>query len=164
MLLGGIADKLRGDWKGKRLLIVAGGALEYLPFAALPSPSSGQPLIAEHEVVNLPSASVLSAMRRETVGRQAATKAVAVLADPVFEENDPRVLVAKRRSADRDLAVNTRSAGEPQTPSTHSIRYAVDAFCQKHPGIQWARQSFAPAVLPRGGRGCCFTHSRQDRF
>ena len=121
MLLGGIADKLRRDWKGKRLLVVAGGALEYLPFAALPSPSSGQPLIADHEVVNLPSASVLSAMRRETVGRQAATKAVAILADPVFEANDPRVLAAKRSSPGRDLALNTRSGGELQTPSAHSI-------------------------------------------
>src|SRR4030095_6040881 len=72
MLFGGIADKLRGDWKGKRLLIVAGGALEYLPFAALPLPSTGQPLITDHEVVNLPSASVLAALRRETAGHEAA--------------------------------------------------------------------------------------------
>ncbi len=121
MLLGGISDKLRRDWKGKRLLVVAGGALEYLPFAALPSPSSGQPLIVDHEVVNLPSASVLSAIRRETVGRQAATKAVAVLADPVFEANDPRVLVASRSSSARVLALNTRSGGEPQTASRHYI-------------------------------------------
>ena len=58
------------EWKNKRLLIVAGGVLEYLPFAALPLPSGGQPLIADHEVVNLPSASVLAAIRREAEGRQ----------------------------------------------------------------------------------------------
>ncbi|MCM3871186.1 MAG: CHAT domain-containing protein [Pyrinomonadaceae bacterium] len=121
MLLGGIAEKLRRDWKDKRLLIVAGGALEYLPFAALPSPASGQPLIADHEVVNLPSASVLSAIRRETVGRRAATKAVAVLADPVFEANDPRVLAAKRSSPSRELALNTRSGGTPPTPTRDSM-------------------------------------------
>jgi CHAT domain-containing protein/tetratricopeptide (TPR) repeat protein len=127
MLLGPIADKLRREWKDKRLLIVAGGALEYLPFAALPSPSTGQPLIADHEVVNLPSASVLSAIRRETGGRQSAVKAVAVLADPVFEANDPRVrIAAKREPTGRDLAVNTRSAGsarsegESQPSSTNS--------------------------------------------
>ncbi|MGH9767467.1 MAG: tetratricopeptide repeat protein, partial [Blastocatellia bacterium] len=38
MLLGPIASKLRQEWKDKRLLIVAPGALEYLPFAALPLP------------------------------------------------------------------------------------------------------------------------------
>ena len=129
-VVSGIADKLAGDWKNKRLLIVAGGALEYLPFAALHSPSSGRPLIVEHEIVTLPSASVLSAIRRETVGRKTATKAVAVLADPVFEKNDPRVLVAKKASAGGDLSVNTRSAREPQisaaytsdTPLMRSVR------------------------------------------
>jgi hypothetical protein len=46
----------------KRLLIVADGALQYLPFAVLPSPTettgAPRPLILEHEIVNLPSASV----------------------------------------------------------------------------------------------------------
>jgi hypothetical protein len=37
ILLGPIADRLRQEWQGKRLLIVASGALEYLPFAALPT-------------------------------------------------------------------------------------------------------------------------------
>src|SRR5262249_54520 len=48
----------------KRLLIVADGALQYLPFAALPSPAadetrmaSPEPLIATREVIYLPSAS-----------------------------------------------------------------------------------------------------------
>jgi CHAT domain-containing protein len=128
MLLGGIADKLSHDWKDKRLLIVAGGALEYLPFAALPSPSTGRPLIADHEVINLPSASVLSAIRHEKEGRRAATKTVAILADPVFEVNDPRVMVAKRNSHGRDVALNTRSGGETQastlvdTPLLRSVR------------------------------------------
>ncbi len=85
MLLGGIAGKLRQDWKEKRLLIVASGMLEYLPFAALPLPgqSTNQLLIANHEVVHLPSASVLAVIRREAGGRQAAAKMLAVPADLV---------------------------------------------------------------------------------
>ena len=58
MLLGPVARHLGG----KRLLIVADGALLYLPFAALPLPETGRkitPLIVEHEVVNLPSASTI---------------------------------------------------------------------------------------------------------
>src|SRR5262245_14963379 len=42
MLLGPISAQLRQEWKGKRLAIVASGALEYLPFAALPAPESGR--------------------------------------------------------------------------------------------------------------------------
>jgi hypothetical protein len=42
MLLAPLADKLRGEWKDKRLAIIASGALEYLPFAALPKPESGR--------------------------------------------------------------------------------------------------------------------------
>jgi hypothetical protein len=40
MLLGQISAQLSREWKGKRLAVVASGALEYVPFAALPSPRS----------------------------------------------------------------------------------------------------------------------------
>jgi CHAT domain-containing protein/Tfp pilus assembly protein PilF len=115
MLLGPIASRLRQEWKDKRLVIVAPGALEYLPFAALPLPSENdyQPLIASHEVVNLPSASVLAALRRETAGRQPAEKTLAVIADPVFESNDPRALQAAKRKGSRDnLVASVQSAYE----------------------------------------------------
>jgi CHAT domain-containing protein len=125
MLLGQIAGSLRQELKGKRLLIVASGALEYLPFAALPIPSNEncyQPLITEHEIVNLPSASVLSVIRRETAGRAAAPKSVAVLADPVFETNDPRLLMAaRRRSGGQESAFNTRSAAEAPTSASGDL-------------------------------------------
>jgi hypothetical protein len=90
MLLGQLAYEL----KSKRLLIVGEGILQYVPFGALPDPSnqkvSGsdqtpQPLIASHEVITLPSASVLGILRRETKDRPRATKTIAVFADPVFE-------------------------------------------------------------------------------
>ncbi len=101
MLLGPVAGQLGT----KRLLIVAEGELQYLPFAALPKPVVGdrlpvigakatgsrQPLIVDHEIVNLPSASTIAVLRRELSGRPPAAKAVAVLADPVFDRNDPRV-------------------------------------------------------------------------
>lgn len=120
MLLSPIAPKLRQEWKGKRLLIVASGALEYLPFAALtlPSENNYQPLIASHEVVNLPSASALAALRRETAGRKPAVKTLAVIADPVFDPNDPRVsLAAKRNSQSENLVASVRSAEEAQAAS-----------------------------------------------
>lgn len=86
----------------RRLLVVADGALQYVPFAALPAPSPGSgatpvgspPLVLDHEVVHLPSASVLAVLRRERAGRRPAAKRLAVIADPVFSADDPRVPAA----------------------------------------------------------------------
>jgi CHAT domain-containing protein/Flp pilus assembly protein TadD len=70
---------------GKRLLVVGDGVLQSLPFAALPEPAeTGEPLVAHHEIVALPSVSVLGLLRRETAGRPAAPKTLWVLADPDF--------------------------------------------------------------------------------
>ena len=94
MLLGPVASELGR----KRLVIVADGALQYLPFAALPDPATldqkaggMKPLILQHEIVSLPSISTLVAMRAELAGRQPAPKDLAVLADPVFYADDERV-------------------------------------------------------------------------
>ena len=102
MILGPIAEQI----KGKRLLIVSDGVLEYIPFAALlipatPNRSGAQtPLIAEHEIVNLPSASVLAELRQQVLKRQTAPKTVAVVADPVFDKDDERVRRAGIRTSD----------------------------------------------------------------
>ena len=105
MVLGPVASLL----KGKRLVIVADGALQYIPFSALPEPrvesadsyrstangkqSSFVPLVVDHEIIRLPSMSVLAVLRREMKERHIAArrKMVAVLADPVFDSRDPRV-------------------------------------------------------------------------
>ncbi|MEW6210913.1 MAG: CHAT domain-containing protein [Acidobacteriota bacterium] len=103
-----------GQLKAKRIVIVADGTLHYVPFAALPvsnsresrvesleskkdkapglqTPGSGLPLIADHEVVTLPSASTLALLREEEGKRRRAPKALVVLADPVFRDDDTRV-------------------------------------------------------------------------
>jgi CHAT domain-containing protein/Tfp pilus assembly protein PilF len=75
----------------RTLLFVADGALQYIPFAALPIPSSGVPLVDQHEVVTLPSASALAVLRREIEGRPKPPGVLAVLADPVFQRDDTRL-------------------------------------------------------------------------
>jgi CHAT domain-containing protein/tetratricopeptide (TPR) repeat protein len=124
MLLGPVAQRLGG----KRLVVVAPGALSYLPFAALPSPEEEkrpagdyEPLIVKHEVVSVPSASVLSVIRRETAGRRRAAKSVAVLADPVFEEDDPRLEEAKNRNSSGKTPT-TRAADADHSELTRAIR------------------------------------------
>src|SRR5262249_53001340 len=46
----------------RRALIVADGVLQYVPFAALPT-ATGEPLLARHDVVYLPSASVFESLK-----------------------------------------------------------------------------------------------------
>ena len=89
----------------KRLVIVADGALQYVPFAMLPEPTpavgqrAARPLVVGHEVVSLPSASTLAVQRREQQGRRPAPNLLAVLADPVFTDGDGRVAAAAAPSA-----------------------------------------------------------------
>jgi CHAT domain-containing protein len=127
MVLGPVAAELGR----KRLVVVADGALQYVPFAALPVPGDAAaapaqvdftPLIAEYEVVTLPSASVLGLMREEMRGRRLAPKSVAVLADPIFDRDDERLTASKGKRPGRrddgrarpDADLNTAAAGEWQ--------------------------------------------------
>jgi CHAT domain-containing protein len=81
----------------------------------LQDPSGHGPLLERHEVVFLPSASILATLRREEGGREPAPHAVAVLADPVFDAGDPRVEARSRASpAGTELvatAIPVRDAG-----------------------------------------------------
>jgi CHAT domain-containing protein len=84
----------------KRLLIVADGALHYIPFAALPRPGKSEPMVAAYEIVNVPSASALSVIRNAGSRRRAQNQ-VAVFADPVLEPDDARVRRGPSASAPR---------------------------------------------------------------
>jgi CHAT domain-containing protein/tetratricopeptide (TPR) repeat protein len=114
MILGPAASLLGT----KRLLIVPDGALHYIPFEALPEPCldehTGPSLIAGHEVVYLPSVAVLAELRVAAAGRQPQERAIAVLADPVFGSDDPRVKQARHsRQQGREAApIVSRSIGE----------------------------------------------------
>lgn len=86
----------------KRLLIVADGALHHIPFQALrvPSPGGGRfDLIDEHEIIDLPSSSVLIALRRKLAGRQPAPDLLAVLADAVFSQDKTAIPADLERAA-----------------------------------------------------------------
>ncbi|MDZ8083279.1 MAG: tetratricopeptide repeat protein, partial [Nostoc sp. DcaGUA01] len=92
LILAPVADKL-GQ---KRLVIVGDEALQYIPFAALTTltksadGSEYQPLVVNHEIISLPSASTIAILRKQTTGRTKAPKTLAILADPVFNTNDCR--------------------------------------------------------------------------
>ncbi len=109
----------------KRLLIVAGGALQYLPFAALPvrdttagrEDNSAARLIENYELVSLPSASVLAEIRQGKQDKPASDGLLAVIADPVFSANDPRVrkkMLAAKTGQDPQLASDAGASLEIQ--------------------------------------------------
>jgi CHAT domain-containing protein len=97
-LLGPATPLLRN----RRLVIVADGALQYLPFSVLPEPSAlaevrgGAKLLPEHlllsrhEIVYMPSASALVMLRRDMLKRRPAPQACVIIADPVFDKTDER--------------------------------------------------------------------------
>ncbi len=143
MVLGPVAEKLGN----KRLVVVGDGALQLLPFAALREPVAGgqwsvagksqsqpsatnyQPLIVNHEITSLPSASSLKLLREDRgkpappngllarwtrslqswfghENKQASLYSVAVLADPVFGKEDKRM---------RGKEPNAAQLNQPQT-------------------------------------------------
>jgi CHAT domain-containing protein/tetratricopeptide (TPR) repeat protein len=116
ILLGPVASRLGR----KRLVIVADGALQYIPFAALPAPDrtyksyKSYPLIANHEIISLPSASSLAELRREFAGRVPAPNVVAVIADPVFDEADERIKRKAETIATLKSQQAPRSAAESE--------------------------------------------------
>src|SRR5262249_41148856 len=61
LVLGPVASSLNKQ----RIIVVADGALNYIPFQLLLNPSSNEPLIARYEVINAPSASILGQLRQE---------------------------------------------------------------------------------------------------
>jgi tetratricopeptide (TPR) repeat protein len=146
----------------KRLLIVAQGALQLIPFAALPAPETERPgdmaterrgdrdrdgdgvrppvatspglsipyapLLVNHEIVNLPSASTLAVLRRETAKRRPPPKTIALLADPIFEKSDERLKLAALQNqrvtqSSSDQTGNTAARQRPR----HLLR-AIEAF------------------------------------
>jgi hypothetical protein len=84
MVLSPVAAELNKH----RIIVVADGALNYIPFQILPSPSAdNSPLVTSYEVVNAPSASILGQLQQEAARRETPVNALAAFGDPVFASN-----------------------------------------------------------------------------
>jgi len=154
----------------RRLVIVADGALQYIPFAMLPEPTnrsrgdvetaraanpqfagpnprSPVPLIVGHEVVSLPSASALAIQRAELAGRLPAPKLLAVIADPVFDRTDERF---------KTLATDAGDKAQTQTTAAdaRSIEHLAEQADDK------AGTTTRRLVIPR----LPFTHQEATRL
>jgi CHAT domain-containing protein len=115
----------------KRLMIVADGALNYVPFEVLvKSADSGDYsslpyLIKSHEIIYAPSASVVGAIRQQAGNRSG--RAMLILADPVFNSNDARAhgATSSATAETRGLGIQsalTDVAGQAATPTAESAK------------------------------------------
>ncbi len=152
LILAPVAQKLGK----KRLVIVADGGLQEIPFAALtdltpqpsslpgkreqdkpPSPSRGgaggevlyQPLLVNHEIVNLPSVTAIAIHRNDLNKHQVAPKTLAVLADPIFAADDERFTgkppslgpeINLEQSSLKQTARNLKRTGWGRLPGTRT--------------------------------------------
>ncbi|MGI8503099.1 MAG: CHAT domain-containing protein, partial [Hassallia sp.] len=134
IILAPVANKLGK----KRLVIVADGVLQNIPFAALADPSATptttsvayQPLLVNHQIVNLPSVTAIATQRQQLNKRKPAPKTLAILADPVFAADDKRVtgkepaiadnLNLDRSSLQRALRNLNRNGLIPPLPGTRT--------------------------------------------
>jgi CHAT domain-containing protein/tetratricopeptide (TPR) repeat protein len=110
---------------GKRLLIVADGVLQTIPFAALPLPNTATytPLLKDHEIINAPSASAVALERQQQ--HRIGTKTLAVIADPVFSNDDGRI-------TERNTALDTCAPTlADRTTTTIAIARSLPAELQR---------------------------------
>ena len=103
-------------FKQSRLLIVADGSLNYVPFAALTTdaPAANSDfstlpyLLKTNESLFAPSASVVAAIRQQRAAAATSAGGMLIVADPVFDASDARAGGAKTAAA--------------QTPETDAAR------------------------------------------
>jgi CHAT domain-containing protein len=158
---------------GKRLAIVADGALEYVPWGALPTPTGAgggsapfggepwpgvPPLVATHEIVQLPSAAVLRTLRQGPPEPAEPTGTLAVVADPVLDAGDPRL---------RTPQVAPAPAGAMASAASRLLRLrAGGPRPQSWPALPYARQEAAEilAMAPPARRLAALGLAANTRF
>ncbi|QLE54982.1 CHAT domain-containing protein [Nostoc sp. TCL26-01] len=166
LILAPVADKL-GQ---KRLVIVGDEALQYIPFAALtdltpqppslvgkgeqdklPSPKrrgvggevNYQPLVVNHEIISLPSASTIAIIRKQTKGRTKAPKTLAILADPVFSAKDERFT-----GKSSNIANNNIDQQLEESALKRSTRNINRSEIQRLPGTEQEAKEILKLVSP----------------
>jgi CHAT domain-containing protein len=123
----------------KRLLVVADGALNYVPFEALVKSSdsgdySSLPyLIKSNQIIYAPSASVIGAIRAQDNSK--ADRAILIVADPVFNSADSRARVTTTSNSTDTRGLGIQSALSDVSGSD----VAASATTAKMQGLPLAR-------------------------
>jgi CHAT domain-containing protein len=137
MLLGQVVDQL----ESKRLAIVADGALQHLPFGALPEPlgedNAWEPLILRHEIVILPSASALSAVRSQIRDREPAPQLLAMLTNPTYELKGREARGRGRDKTKRDASSRTGLPLNQLSFVQREIKAIKESIERANPEAEW---------------------------
>lgn len=158
MILSPVQDQLHHQ----RILVVADGVLNYIPFQILPS-TTDEPLVSNSEIINAPSASILGELQREATQRRPAAKTLAAFGDPVFasnynlaevaNESEELIAGARWRSARSDIGQAEISDRSPATRlfyakrELQSLREVVGDSCTIVSDYDANRQQFLHADL-----------------
>ena len=119
-----VLEPLKEQLNARRLIIVADGALHYVPFQMLPVPANeNEPLVTNYEIVNTPSASILGQLRKEKQQRQPTKRLLAAFGDPVFPANYAEF---KGSGSGELLASAKPNALEPWRRAARDIEIAAD--------------------------------------
>jgi len=134
---------------GRRIVVASDGALQYVPFGALPDTrdGAGRNLLERYEIVSVPSMSAVLARFAESRAR-AYEKTLAVIADPVFEPSDARLALA---SADTDRAGGIVDAADAQDAGLEPRSALLDAPLARLP-FSGREAAALAALLPPAER------------
>lgn len=99
-----------------RVVVIADGALQVIPFGVLPTPRGSSPKVEDkdlpfgisHEIVYLPSLTSLDELRFSAANRDRPGKSILAIADPVFSIADRRVSKKGPRGQDEAKLLRTR--------------------------------------------------------
>ncbi len=123
-LLGKLATNLRGQ----RLIIAADGILQYVPFAALAPGVAAEPLGVTHEIVQIPSASTLAALRARELSQVGPGVHVTVFADPISPDLPRLAFSVREAQAIRAMLPPARLTWQVGTDATKANYLKAAAF------------------------------------
>jgi CHAT domain-containing protein len=128
----------------RRVIVVPDGALTYAPFAALRL--EGKPLVESHTLLQLPSSSTLALIRNQSAQRPPAPRGLAMVADPIFSGDDPRLNTPARTSqaAPTDLASLTLQRASRALPRQRSAGSGAADALPRLPGTRREAERILP--------------------
>jgi CHAT domain-containing protein/Tfp pilus assembly protein PilF len=128
----------------RRVIVVPDGALTYAPFAALRL--DGKPLVESHTILQLPSSSTLALIRNQSAQRPPAPRGLAMVADPIFSGDDPRITTPARTSqaAPADLASLALQRASRALPLQRSAGSGASDSLPRLPGTRREAERILP--------------------
>lgn len=136
-----ILSPLAAELDKQTIIVVADEVLNYIPFQIFKTPSApNEPLVARHNIVNAPSASVLGDLRQEIARRSPPARLLVAFGDPLFrssysaQKNDKQgdQLAMQTpdkdrwRSALRDIEVDEDSINPAPAPLFYAARELIN--------------------------------------